>query len=120
MLLIPFTLGVNVTDELKQRIDGNVQLSIMEKTMDELDYLVKTEKGKQKEAAKLAKKLVEHEKLHIIRHEAVDIADSAIVAYCKEYTQTIVATQDKELRTTLQDMGIRVAFVRSKSYIDIE
>ena len=120
MLLIPFTLGVNVTDELKSRIDGNVRLSVVEKTLDELEHLVKTERGKQKEAAKLAKKLINHEKLHIIRHEIADIADSAIVAYCEKYTQTIVATQDKELRSTLQKMGIQVAFVRAKSYIDME
>ena len=66
--------------------------------------------------AKAALKLIESLNLNIVENEEKD-ADKAILSLTNE--NTLVATNDKKLRTKLKKFGIKTIYLKGKKYLAI-
>jgi rRNA-processing protein FCF1 len=112
-LLIPFTLKVDIFQGIKLIMDDRYELYIIDKTIDELNIILNTKKGKTKQAAKFALELVKKNKLKKLKSKT-DYVDEAILGLDKDY---IVATQDKLLKQKLKKQARKLIVLRQKSHL---
>lgn len=117
-LLIPYQFKVDIFSEIDRILDTKYKICILDKTIQELKNLVEKTKGKDKKAAKLALKLIEHRKPKIIKAE-ISYVDKAILKIVNK-TDYIVATQDKELKKALQTKAIPIIVLRQKRYLQLK
>ena len=124
-LMIPFKFKVDIYSELKTILD-NPKLFIVDKTIDELNNIQITQKGKNKEYAKMAhlslkkypisiiktvKHLNKEPKLSKITSVDDTIAESA------QKGSYFVATQDQALKKKLKNKEIKIITLRQKKYL---
>ncbi len=114
-LMVPYQFGVDNFSELKRIMDEPYTLAIVDKTLDELDNIIKKGTGRDKKAAGFAKTLVEKEDVEIIQTETFKNVDSLIVDLARP-GKDIVATQDKGLKERLK--GVRVITLRQKNHLE--
>ena len=98
----------------------------MEGSLDELDNIIKRQHGKHEKAAKLALQLLKDKKIKIIEKqknlymnfdsENITIDDILVKISDKD---TIVATQDKQLKKKLWEKGIKTITLRSKKHLEL-
>ncbi len=112
-LIIPYTMGIDIFSEL-ERICGVCDLYIVDKTMDELTNIINTQKGKDRDAAKIALSLIENKGIISLKTEKNKIVDDLIVDIA-ENGEFIVATNDKELRNRLK---CKTIILKSKKFLD--
>ena len=110
-LLIPFQFKVDIFKEIDRIIDEKYEICVVDKTLEELEKLIKGNKEKDKKAAKLAKQLIKKNKVKIINTQGKNVDEIIIKIKDKD---TIVATQDKELRKKLKG---DVIVLRQKKYL---
>ena len=112
-LLIPAQFKVDIFSEIDRLCDSSYKVYIFDKTINELEKIIKKQRGKHKAAANLALQLVK--KFKINKLKATKNVDDAIVSLAKK-ERIIVATQDKELKKRLK--GTRLIVLRKKSYLE--
>jgi len=110
-LLIPGQFKVDIFKEIDRIIDEKYQLFIIDKTLDELEKLIKGNKEKDKKAAMLGKQLIKNKKVRVINTQGDNVDDIIVKIKDKD---TIVATQDKGLRKRLKG---DVIVLRQKKYL---
>ena len=110
-LLIPGQFKVDIFKEIDRIIDEKYEIFVVDKTLEELEKLIKGNKEKDKKAAKLAKQLIKKNKVKIINTQGKNVDEIIIKIKDKD---TIVATQDKELRKKLKG---DVIVLRQKKYL---
>ena len=111
MLLVPFQFKVDIFKEIDRIIDEKYEIFVVDKTLEELEKLIKGNKEKDKKVAKLAKQLIKKNKVKIINTQGKNVDEIIIKIKDKD---TIVATQDKELRKKLKG---DVIVLRQKKYL---
>jgi len=116
-LMIPARFNVDIFSEIERIFVANYKLFILDKTIEELDNIIKNQKGKHKAAAKLALKLIEVKKINVLKttidaHTDDLIVESAVKGY-------IVATQDMELKRKLRQKNAQIITLRQKKYLVI-
>src|SRR3989344_4484735 len=99
-LLIPPKFKVDIFSEIERICYFNYKLYILDRTVDELENIIKKQKGKSKEAAKLALKIIKLKGIEKIKTEKGIDVDAAIIEAAKK--GFIVATQDKILKKKLK------------------
>ncbi len=106
-LLMPFQFKVDIEKEL-DRILGTYELLVPSSVIHELELL----KDKHaKPALKLAR-----------RFRTIEVdekGDKAIIKLAEELNAMVV-TNDKNLRNDLEEVGVKVIFLRQKSYLTIK
>ncbi len=117
-LLIPYQFNVDIFEEIRRICNFKYRLYIVDKTIDELEKLVEKERGKDKDAAKLAMSLIKHKDIKIIPTDDNKIVDDLIVDIAEE-EEIIVATNDKELKEKLKQKNIRLIILRQKKYLKL-
>lgn len=116
-LLIPVQFKVDVFSEVDRICNFNYQLCILDKSINELENIVKSQKGKSKRAAKIALQLIKTKNIKIISTKNIEKnADDSIVEIANK-TEHIVATLDKELKKRLKQKGISLISLRQKKYL---
>ena len=110
-LLVPFQFKVDIFKEIDRIIDEKYELFIVDKTKEELEKLIKGGKEKERKAARLALQLIKKFNIKIINTQGDNVDD--IIVNLKD-KDTIVATQDKELRKRLRG---DVIVLRQKKYL---
>ena len=113
-LLIPAQFGVDIFAEVERICDFPFKVYIIETTLKELENIMEKSAGKARQAAKLALELVKAKDINIISSD-VGYVDRAILNIVDE--NTIVATQDSELRDKLKKKGVRLITLRQKKYL---
>ncbi|MBU0535475.1 MAG: nucleotide-binding protein [Nanoarchaeota archaeon] len=120
-MMIPAQFGLDILTELKKACDFSYELLLFDKTLDELQKIIKTQKGANKEAAILASSMIQsminNNKLNIIPAKTTYI-DQEILDFADK--NTIVATQDLDLRRKLRKKGIKTMMMRQNKYLIIE
>lgn len=122
-LLIPFTKKVDIFTELDILMHEKYEIAIIEGTIDELNKIIDEQRGKHKNAAKMALQLIERKNIAKFNYKkqkslnstinsVVSVVDDIIVDISDK--QIYVATQDKNLKTRLINKGVRVIFLRNK------
>jgi len=117
-LMVLGLFGVDVVSEIDKCCNFSYKLYVLDKTIKELDGIILKQKGKEVQAAKLAKKFIELKKIKIIdTADETDYVDDLLVKLKKE---DIVATNDVALIKRLKEEKIKVLRLRQKKYIVLE
>ena len=119
--MVPFTLKVDIFREIDRIIIDKYQSYIIDKTLEELNKILDTQTGKNKQAAKFAISLINVKKPHIIETKKEDLAkdvDTLIIELAKK-EDYIIATQDALLKEKIKHLGRNCIIVRKKQYLMI-
>lgn len=131
MLLVPGQHKVDIFTQLDSVIDDSYQIIILESTIKELNDIIQGKNGstgEDKQAAKLALMLIEHQKqrdfaastnckgLKVIS-SSVKHTDDAIITIAED--DTLVATNDSKLRQRLLEKGVQVIYLKQKQYLTL-
>lgn len=115
-LLIPFQFDIDIFLEIERIADFKYELFIVDKTVDELNKIIKEQKGQNKEAAKIALALLENKKIKKLKTtEDLDV-DSILL----KQKGAIIATQDIILKRKLMKSGIKTITLRQKKYLVLD
>lgn len=118
-LLIPAQFKVDIFDEIDRIMEGQYELFIIDKTVDELHNIIEKQKGKDKAAAKMALQLLEcypitHLKTpETERHLNVD----KLILKRVKGDKFVVATQDMALKRDLSRHNARLIVLRQKKFL---
>lgn len=122
-LLIPGQFRVDIFSEVKRVCDFPYELCVIDGTLEELKSIQtdKSQKGKDKAAAKMGLQMLKLQKHNVIASKA-ETVDYAIIDYCTNHENTVVATQDIALRKKLKELVPKIKFItlRSRKYLKIE
>jgi len=110
--------GIDIFSEIERICDFRYKLYIIDKTVDELNKVIETNKGKHGRAAKLALSLLKSKGIEGIKTKEKGIVDKLILGIVDR--DFIVATQDKDLKSRLKKKNIRLITIRQKKYLRLE
>jgi len=110
-LTIPYQFKVDIFEEIERLMEENYELVTLDKVVEELK---KIKRGKDAVAAKIGLELIKKKDIKVINTD-VNKVDNAIVKLADE--NTIVATNDKNLRKNLKNKNIKTFYLRSKKHI---
>jgi hypothetical protein len=113
-LLIPIQFKIDIFTEIDKICLFKYKLYIVDKTIDELEKIIKKQKGKHKFAAKIGLQLVKKKKISKIKTKEGHVDDLILELLDKD---TILATQDALLRRKALKKGVKVIFLRSTKYL---
>lgn len=101
---------VNITEGIREVVEGKVEIVILEKTLDEL-------KGKKDE--QLARTYLTKQKIAILPSSLTEPVDAMLLSWASEKPKKdlIVATQDAALKEKLKKRGLRLLTIRQQRYI---
>jgi rRNA-processing protein FCF1 len=117
-LLIPYQFKVDIFTQIDKISTFKYELFILDKTLEELKKIVEKQKGKNKEAAKIALKLVSIKNIGIIKTKGNDRTDDVILDTASK-DDFIVVTQDKDLKRRLINQSVSVIVLRHKKMLAI-
>jgi len=113
-LMIPHKFKIDIFAELEKIIPAKYELIVMERTITELKNL-------NNPAAKVGLELLNMYKDQIKIVENTCYVDEAIMKFSeKNAKDTIVCTNDKELKKKLKKQKINIICLKNKSKIDFE
>jgi len=135
-LLIPAQFKVDIFSEIERICNFKYQLVVIDKTLEELQDIAASSRGKDSRASKLAIKMIN--KISNIREEdniknniknnikilktseeySKHYADRIIIETAEKNKDVIVATQDRELKRILKDKNTQLIVMKNKSYLD--
>jgi len=107
-LLAVADFKIDIFTELEKTCDFNYELFTIEKVIDEIKNIIKTQKGKNRKNAEFALKLLK--KVKILKTTG-NITDDILVKLSKD---NIIATQDIILKKRLKGKKL---MIRQKKYI---
>jgi hypothetical protein len=113
-ILILFEYSIKLEQELV-RLLGNYEIVVPSKIVEELKILNEKGKGKKKQFAKPALKLVKNYKIVI---DTSKNADDAVLNIAKKLNG-VVFSNDKELKKRAKKEKIKTIFMRNKKYLMI-
>tara|TARA_Y100000310_G_scaffold345727_1_gene468909 strand:+ start:16581 stop:16964 length:384 start_codon:yes stop_codon:yes gene_type:complete len=117
-LLIPSQFKVDIFEEIKRIMTSPYKLYIIDKTLDELENIIKLQPIKQRIHAKIAKQLIKVYKPIIIKTKKNKNVDNLIINIVTK--DHIVATQDMELKRFLKEKKIPLIFLRQKQFLQLK
>ncbi len=115
-LMMVFEFNIDLEGEL-DRLLGRYQILIPKNIVDELNLLSQKGRGKRKQLAKAALKLLQ--RYNIIEVDSNLDADDSVIVAAEKY-KGIVVTNDRELRKRLKDKGIPRICLRGKQQLMLE
>ena len=112
-LTIPYQFNIDIFEEIDRVIAGDYELTTLDCVVEELKKLEKS-RGKEATAAKVALTLIKEKNVKIINtgEKNVDIK-----IYRMADKNTIVATNDRNLRQRLKNKNVKVLYLRSEKHI---
>ena len=117
-LLIPYQFKVDIFTEFDRVCNFNYKLFVLDKSIEELKKIVEEQKGKNKDAAKIALKLISIKNIGIIKTKSDKKTDDIILDTAPK-DDFIVATQDKDLKRRLITQSIIIIVLRQKKKLAI-
>lgn len=113
MLLVPFQFGVDIFDEIRRLVPG-AKIVVLKGTIRELNKIA--EQGvKEKKYVLLAKRLLDMHRVEIVNRDGP--VDSELLRLARE--GVIIATNDRELKRKVWDVGGRVIALREKNRLEL-
>ena len=116
-LMIPAQFNVDIFSEIHRICDFKYELYIIDKTIDELNKIIKEQKGKNRANAKVALLLVKHKKIKKMK-TAEGKTDDVIISSLSP--GDIVATQDAFLQKRAIKKGARVIFLKGTTHLALK
>ena len=115
-LMIPFKFRVDIFSELNRICDFNYELYIFESSIGELRNIAENQSGMDKKAAQFALKLVKLKNIGIIKSGETDVDELMLDSVNND---TIMATQDIQLKRQLLEKGASLIVLRQKKYLQL-
>ena len=115
-LLIPLQFRVDIFSEINRICNFNYKLFIFESTIDELKNIMENQRGISKKAAQFALKLIKLKNIEIIKSEKKDVDLLILDNLAKD---SVIATQDINLKKQLLEKGASVIILRQKKYLQL-
>ena len=115
-LLAVFEIKVDIFAEIERICTFRYELFILDRTVDEVENLIKSPLLSKRQAAKGALQLIKLKKVQILRTEGSRMVDDILV----DLKGAIVATVDMELKRRLRKKGIQIMTIRQKKYVILE
>ena len=115
-LLIPYQFKVDIFAQIDRIMHFQYKIFVLDKSIEELKNIIMGQKGKNRDAAKVALKLIAIKNIGIIKAESDKKTDEVIVELSRK-DNYIVATQDKDLKRSLINHGIEVIVLRQKKIL---
>ena len=115
-LLIPLKFKVDIFSEFSRICNFNYKLFIFEESINELKNIIEKQSGKDKKAAQFALKLIKLKDIEIIKSERKDVDELILDGASKD---TIIATQDMQLKKKLIKKSSSVIILRQKKYLQL-
>ncbi len=103
-ILTALKYKLDIISELNRIIDTKFEIAVLDKTLHEL---------KGKKLGKLALELINRLKFKVIKTHSKGYVDSILLTM----RDSVIATQDKELKEKLKNRKITVITVRQKKYL---
>ena len=113
-LLIPLQFRVDIFSEISRICNFNYKLYIYDNSINELRNIIEKQSSKHKKAAQFALKLIKLKNIEIIKSDQKDV-DSLILENLDK--NTIIATQDINLRKELLKKKVSLIMLRQKKYL---
>ncbi len=105
---------IDIFSELARICDFPYTISILDKTVEELNKIKATQNQTQSRAAKLALQIIKKYKIKIIKTNSKQSVDKLLIDFSKE--DYIIATQDRNLKKQLKKPLITI---RKRKYLTI-
>lgn len=115
-IMIPAKFKVDIYSEIQRIMAEPYELYILDKSIEELDSIIKTQKGREKASARLAKAILDNIKPKVLKTTSKAYVDKVILGL-KGF---IIATQDKDLRLKLKRKGIKTIILRKKQHLVLD
>ena len=115
-LLVPYQFRVDIFTQINRIMHFQYKIFVLDKSVEELKKVIEGQKGKSKDAAKIALKLIAIKNIGVIKAESGKKTDEVIVELSRK-DNYIVATQDKDLKRSLINHGIEVIVLRQKKIL---
>ena len=120
-LLIPIQFKVDIFGEIDRICDFPKEICVLSESLDELKNIVLKQKGKSREAAKIALQIiakgVKQKSLNITAFSKEEGVDDILVELADK--DTIIATQDQELKRRIKTKGGKIIILKSKKYLQL-
>jgi len=113
-LMICEQFKVDIFTEIDRICLFPYKLYIVDKTIDELNNIIKIQKGKHKLAAKIALQFVKKKNVGVIKTKEGHVDDLILDLLGEGH---ILATQDALLRKRAVKKGVKVIVLRSRKYL---
>jgi len=112
-LTIPYQFGIDIFQEIDRVVEDKYELTTLDCVVEELKKLEKS-RGKDAASARVALTLIRVKNVKVINtgEKKVDIT-----IYKKADKNTIIATNDRELKQKLKNKNVKVLYLRSKKHI---
>ena len=115
-LLTPLKFRVDIFSEFGRICNFNYELYIFQQTINELKNIEEKSAGKDKRAAQFALKLIKLKNIKVIKSDRKDVDSSIINNLTKD---TVIATQDSNLKKEILRKGASVVILRQKKYLQL-
>ncbi len=116
MLLVPSQWKVDIFSELERICFFPFEVATIGQAIMELNRILNSGKGKPHREAALALAMIKRKNIKQLPSPPALDADSSLLALGKE-KDTIIATQDQELKRMLKRQGTPVITLRAKKYL---
>ncbi len=117
-LMICFQFKVDIFAQIDKISAFNYRLFVLDKSIDELKKIVEEQKGRHKDAAKIALKLIAIKNIGIIKTKSNEKTDDIILDIASK-EDFIVATQDKDLKRRLINQSVSIIVLKQKKNLVI-
>ena len=116
-LMLSAQFNVDIYSEIERICNFNYKLFVLDKTIEELKNIIDLQKGKHKDAARVALQLLRLKKVGVIKTSSKKHTDDIILDYAKK--DYLVATKDKDLKRKLINQYCSVIVLKQKKILDI-
>jgi rRNA-processing protein FCF1 len=117
--LVPSQFNVDIFEEVAKLLNQRFEPVLLSSTQRELQGLAESASPKKRKQALLALRLAEKCRLIPVEKGLKETYDDVIVRVAAEW-KTPVATNDRELRRRLRNLGVPVIFLRQKQRLELE
>lgn len=109
-LLAISQFNIDIFSELERLCDFLYTVNVLDKTIEEIHRIVKTQTGKDKSAARLALALIK-DRVNVIKTKEGYVDDILVSLADKD---TLIATQDRELKRRIKT---RIITIKQEKYL---
>ena len=118
-LFVPSQFHLDIFEELANLLNQRFEPILLSSTQKELQGLAESNSPKKRKQALLALKLAEKCRVVPVDKDSRETYDDVIVRVAVEW-KSPVATNDRELRKRLKNLGVPVIFLRQKQRLILE
>ena len=115
-LMICFQFNVDIFTQIDKISTFKYKIFILDKTLQELKKIVERQKGKNRDSARIALKLISIKGIQVINTKSDEKTDDNILDVASK-DDFIVATQDKDLKRKLVNQGCKVIVLKQKKVL---